>query len=208
MSSHHIVRDQQEPALIIQNLNGFPKEVLHGLLEWSPTVVCYDEAIEEYTKQGHKLDVALINQVEWQHWFDYLSDQQPLKIIGFPDREFLPSGLMFLQREHHRAVNIVTREPELEKVLSEVLKWAQVLDIVVFTETEKYLLIKSQEFKKWVPANTEIFAISPDENSVWSNSGFDMEESVSPGKIHLVKHEEGQVVVRCNSAVFVIAEKN
>ena len=46
MSSHHIVRDDQEPALIIANGASCNNELLGQLLEWSPLVVVLDSAIE------------------------------------------------------------------------------------------------------------------------------------------------------------------
>ena len=46
MSSHHIVRDDQEPALIIANGAACSIELLGQLLEWSPLVVVLDSAME------------------------------------------------------------------------------------------------------------------------------------------------------------------
>ena len=46
MSSHHIVRDDQEPALIIANGEACSMNLLHQLLEWSPLVVVLDSAID------------------------------------------------------------------------------------------------------------------------------------------------------------------
>jgi hypothetical protein len=40
MSSHHFVRDQQEPALLILALEAFTYDSLGELLEWVPTVIC------------------------------------------------------------------------------------------------------------------------------------------------------------------------
>ncbi|MFD2144372.1 hypothetical protein [Mucilaginibacter antarcticus] len=39
MSSHHIVREKQEPALLVLGLDGFDEEQLGQLLEWSPTLM-------------------------------------------------------------------------------------------------------------------------------------------------------------------------
>ena len=39
MSSHHIVREKQEPALLVLGLNNFSTELLGQLLEWNPTVI-------------------------------------------------------------------------------------------------------------------------------------------------------------------------
>ena len=54
MSSHHIVRDDQAPALIIANGEACSEELLGQLLEWSPTVIVLDAAIERVIKLGSK----------------------------------------------------------------------------------------------------------------------------------------------------------
>ena len=59
MSSHHIVRDDQEPALIIANGAACSDEILGQLLEWSPLVVVLDSAMERVVNLGIKVDVLL-----------------------------------------------------------------------------------------------------------------------------------------------------
>ena len=46
MSSHHIVREKQEPALLVLGLDDFPDELLGQLLEWSPTVIVTADTVE------------------------------------------------------------------------------------------------------------------------------------------------------------------
>ena len=60
MSSHHIVRDDQEPALIIANGAVCKPELLGQLLEWSPLVVVLDSAMERVMELDVKVDVLLI----------------------------------------------------------------------------------------------------------------------------------------------------
>ena len=59
MSSHHIVRDDQEPALIIANGASCNIELLGQLLEWSPLVIVLDSAMERVLELGIKVDVLL-----------------------------------------------------------------------------------------------------------------------------------------------------
>ena len=59
MSSHHIVRDDQEPALIIANGASCSEELMGQLLEWSPLVIVLDSAIERVLELGIKVDVLL-----------------------------------------------------------------------------------------------------------------------------------------------------
>lgn len=59
MSSHHIVRDDQEPALIIANGASCSFDLLGQLLEWSPIVVVLDNAIDRVLQLDIKVDVLL-----------------------------------------------------------------------------------------------------------------------------------------------------
>ena len=59
MSSHHIVRDDQEPALIIANGAACSDELMGQLLEWSPLVIVLDTAIERVIPLNIKVDVLL-----------------------------------------------------------------------------------------------------------------------------------------------------
>jgi len=64
MSSHHIVRDDQEPALIIANGEACSYELLGQLLEWSPFVIVLDSAMERALELGIKVDVLLGDLIE------------------------------------------------------------------------------------------------------------------------------------------------
>ena len=59
MSSHHIVRDDQEPALIIANGASCSEELIGQLLEWSPLVIVLDSAMDRVLELGIKIDVLL-----------------------------------------------------------------------------------------------------------------------------------------------------
>ena len=71
MSSHHIIRDKQEPALIIANGEECSMDLLEQLLEWSPTVVVLDGAIQRVIDLGIKFyGVNLIeNNIEQYQQF-------------------------------------------------------------------------------------------------------------------------------------------
>lgn len=54
MSSHHIVREKQEPALLVLSMDAFDEEMLGQLLEWSPTVICSTGTAEKLDASGIK----------------------------------------------------------------------------------------------------------------------------------------------------------
>ena len=109
MSSHHIVRDDQEPALIIANGASCQPELLGQLLEWSPLVVVLDSAIERVMHLDIKIDVLL---GDFDHDFDpevYKTKQYPLEIVHTPDQNKtdLEKALDYLIERKIPSVNIV-----------------------------------------------------------------------------------------------------
>ena len=67
MSSHHIIREKQEPALLIVDLLDFDLENLGQLLEWSPTVIVLKDAVEKVYSLGLKIDVIIDNEANHHH---------------------------------------------------------------------------------------------------------------------------------------------
>ena len=109
MSSHHIVRDDQEPALIIANGASCSFDLLGQLLEWSPIVVVLDNAIDRVLQLDIKVDVLL---GDFDNDFDpdiYKEKQYPLEIVHTPnqDKTDLEKALDYLIEKGHKAVNVV-----------------------------------------------------------------------------------------------------
>ncbi len=75
MSSHHIVREKQEPALIILSTQNFEEEYLGQLLEWSPTVIVAESIIEQVQSLGIKIDIIVSKNINYQ------STQENVKLI-------------------------------------------------------------------------------------------------------------------------------
>src|SRR4051812_11485377 len=109
MSSHHIVRDDQEPALIIANGEACNPELLGQLLEWSPLVIVLDTAIERVMPLNIKVDVLL---GDFDHGFnphDFISMQQPMEVIYAPDQDKtdLEKAFDYLIERKIPAVNVI-----------------------------------------------------------------------------------------------------
>lgn len=204
MSSHHIVRDQQEPALIIHRIAGFQSEHLHALLEWSPTVVCCEPGLTEYVHLGHKVDIALVSLSSFEHWKEELAHQQPLKILAINDTHFLTTGLTILLKENHQAVNIITDEESVYYVLQLTIEWIGQMDIVLLTPDRKMLIMNNGLFKKWLPAGSHLSIMSLADNT-YSSSGFDKNlNEVQVDEQELVTSREGEVSIRSDGTFVVI----
>lgn len=59
MSSHHIVRDFQEPPLYIMSLSGGLPAIAGELLEWSPYTIVDGSLIETWLSMGNRCDAVL-----------------------------------------------------------------------------------------------------------------------------------------------------
>lgn len=109
MSSHHIVRENQEPALIIANGQSCNNELLFQLLEWSPFVVVLDGALERVLRLGFKFDVLLgdFDRINPDH--PVFSNQSDIEIVQAPDQNKtdLEKAMDFLLARGHKTVNIV-----------------------------------------------------------------------------------------------------
>jgi thiamine pyrophosphokinase len=109
MSSHHIVRDDQEPALIIANGASCNIELLGQLLEWSPLVIVLDSAMDRVLELGIKVDVLL---GDFDRGFDpnyYKEKQYPLEIVHTLDQNKtdLEKAFDYLIERKIPAVNVV-----------------------------------------------------------------------------------------------------
>ena len=205
MSSHHIVRDQQEPALLIHELSDLPTAILHQLLEWSPTVVLCESSLELYTELGHKIDLALVDLDREGYWREQLAHQFPFKLLTTNEADALPSGLMYLSKEKHQSVNLVTNEGNVLSQLKSLSHWTHQININWITKEGRYMLCKSS-FQKWLPTNTELVICPLANNQVFKISGtYEQSRSISE-PYAFTSDKDGKVQIKTSDSEFLIKE--
>jgi len=164
MSSHHIVKDDQEPALIIANGAECSHELLGQLLEWSPFVIVLDSAIERVLELGIKIDVLL---GDFDRGFDpeYYRDQQyPLEIVYAPDQNKtdLEKAFDYLVQKGHNAVNVIwatgKRADHTITNITNIVRFKDQLKIVIIDDHSKIFLLPPN-FEKWYTKNSIISLI-------------------------------------------------
>jgi thiamine pyrophosphokinase len=164
MSSHHIVRDDQEPALIIANGASCNPELLGQLLEWSPLVIVLDSAMERVMKLDIKVDVLL---GDFDRDFDanyYKEKQYPIEIVYTPDQNKtdLEKAFDYLHKRNIPAVNVVwatgKRTDHTITNLTNIVRYREKLKIVILDDHSKVFLLP-KKFEKWYTANTPISLI-------------------------------------------------
>lgn len=164
MSSHHIVRDEQEPALIIANGQSCSFELMGQLLEWSPIVMVLDGAIHRVLELGIKIDVVLGDFDKTENWEELLANQQPVEVVHTPDQNKtdLEKGLDYLIAKGHKAVNILwatgKRADHAINNLSTLAKYKNQITIVMLDDHSRIFNLPTH-FTKWYPANYNISLI-------------------------------------------------
>jgi thiamine pyrophosphokinase len=159
MSSHHIVRDDQEPALIIANGEVCSSELLGQLLEWSPIVIVLDSAIERVLELGIKVDVLLGDFDRGFNVNYYKEKQYPLEIVYAPnqDKTDLEKAFDYLIEKGHKAVNVIwatgKRADHTITNLTNIVAYRNLLKIVILDDHSKVYLLP-ETFEKWYTANT------------------------------------------------------
>jgi thiamine pyrophosphokinase len=148
MSSHHIVREKQEPALVALGLESFPEEMLGQLLEWSPTVIATPLVAELINSFGIKIDIIIADAIEE-------TLQSDVKLVALGDDSPLEAALKYLIANTYTAVNIVTDELHL----SLLLYYADKINLVIFSKGQKvYPVVPG--FSKWKPEGEYIRILS------------------------------------------------
>lgn len=149
MSSHHVVREKQEPALLLLGLNGFDEELLGQLLEWSPTVITTPQTAEKLSSLGIKIDWIITDSPSEV-------EQSDVSILGANGNDPVDAAMEYLTTSEYPSVNIVTDEPGLNNYLP----YADKINLVIFNNNKRIFPI-SPGFSKWKPAGEAIEILSP-----------------------------------------------
>ncbi len=164
MSSHHIIRDKQEPALIIANGEACSWDLLAQLLEWSPFIVVLDGAINRVLELGIKIDVLLGDFDSSVNHEDIRQAQHPIEFVHTPDQEKtdLEKACDFLLERGHQAVNVVwatgRRADHTITNITNIVRFRDKLKIVLLDDYSKIFLL-ARQYEKWYPAQTPLSLI-------------------------------------------------
>ncbi|MFT7427225.1 MAG: hypothetical protein ACI9O5_003185, partial [Algoriphagus sp.] len=78
MSSHHFVKEQQEPAVLILDPENIRFDQISGLFEWVPTILVSEKALDLVLSWGIKIDVIMASSVFQSENTQLLESQYPV----------------------------------------------------------------------------------------------------------------------------------
>lgn len=161
MSSHHIVREGQEPALIIANGEACSTELMGQLLEWSPYIIVLDGAINRVNELGIKIDVLLGDFDSKEQALEKTQLHMPIEIVHTPDQNKtdLQKGIEFLIERKFSAVNIIwatgRRADHNLSNVTDVVRYQNQINIVLMDDYSRIFQLP-KKFEKWYTKGTPI----------------------------------------------------
>jgi hypothetical protein len=153
MSSHHVVREGQEPALFILDPVSF--ELASPFLEWAPMVLVSDNALDTVLKWGIKIDAVLTDIDREEIVAAKIATQMPVEIIPLMAEEpLVKHALHYLIGRKQSGVNVLASRPE--EIFSPAEIVLKQLNVSIMDENLRWSGISTGRFEKWVMVNSVI----------------------------------------------------
>lgn len=142
MSSHHVIRDNQEAAVVVLDVENLNFEVLGDALAWSPFVIVSNQAAEVLHERAHKIDLIIGEEMN-----DFVAIHEEQRDIQFLKQSspMVVEAMNIAIKNNHPAVLIFSHfKDELFK-----LKASFKIPVSVIDGTKKWTLVSSGKIKKW-----------------------------------------------------------
>ncbi len=172
MSSHHFVKEKQEPAIFIHSEEDIDKELLGQLLEWCPYVIADEHILYYINHNPIKIDLVVQRDLADEEINTWISTQPNVaKLVLNDTDDKLISLITYLEKEKHEALSVIGCK---EQSILNLLDINVGLDLIHYHTNYKEFFIKDH-FNKWkVEGSTfKIYIENPEvknlkyENEYW-----------------------------------------
>lgn len=156
MSSHHFVKEDQEPALIIASVTHKTFEKIKPLLEWSPRIIVHYATLDSILNWGIKFDGVICTADLKSSVEKKLAEYEPIEWFIY-SKSFLRETITEVMTRNIAAVQIMDAQEDCP--LAE-LERLNIHSVTLLTDSIRWSLIKSKKWHKWLPANSLIHIYS------------------------------------------------
>lgn len=200
MSSHHFVKEQQEPALIILQADEYDFEQVADILEWSPTVVVAQEALDKVMSWGIKIDLVVADDYFISENAKLHEEQFPLEFLPRREAPLVDTSIEYLLNSGHTAAVILgfdhTKAVDFGPILNS-------FDLVIYDGPIRYFPAKCGELTKWLPTGS--IQLHAPENSFIELSTSSASQIIRVNHATFVDVEEGLITFK-GTDIFWIGE--
>jgi hypothetical protein len=160
MSSHHFVREGQEPALLIASAASLQQA--EPLLEWVPLVIVTEEALDHVQAWGIKIDAVVCLAAHATDIELQLLEQMPFVVLPHqPGDDPIARALQHLATTRHSMVNILASPTE---AMFRRAADFPALQITLLSPDVRWSL--STQFEKWLPAGSRLYLRPADSHTL------------------------------------------
>ena len=194
MSSHHVIRDEQEPPVIILDDN-FKLSVLEELLGWAPLLIISVDLLKWFQARKIKVDGVLIDTTKTESF-----EIDPGLISYHYESNLLVEVLHSIAEEKDfTGLNIFCNQNLKNQLISQVEHGEYFKEpINIFTDNEKTIISPQKTFKKWYPKGQKILF---DHNRIKAQP--DLFKKIDD---HFITIEEGVYQFESEQPPFIITE--
>lgn len=210
MSSHHIVRDEQEPALIISDFLEIQKEDIGQLLEWSPTVIALENALHDLLTIGIKIDIVVVPEEKIPYWEEQLQYQYPIKYLTTDGNavKIFAQIINHLLRQKYKTFHILSNQLNLFDFINLYENFKFKAELIYINESQKISIYPVGNYKKWLRKDQGVSVFPIEEPTYIRTSGFTQnpDNELLTAETYFETEEEGLVSIQTNLKPVIIAE--
>ena len=170
MSSHHIVRDEQEPAILITDVKRSYWPVIDQLLGWIPTVIVDEVCVNDVLLKGFKIDIVICQEENLISLTELLQNQQPIKFLLKQEKTVHEVAVAYLLDRGYKGVNIFGGFDAINS-----LSINHLITAIWYDVEYRYVLSNKKTYQKWMTANNAfcLLSIESDQQFVIENANKD-----------------------------------
>ncbi|MEL7145408.1 MAG: hypothetical protein AAFO69_03500 [Bacteroidota bacterium] len=210
MSSHHIVRDEQEPALLIAGFSMNQKEDIGQLLEWSPTVIAMENSINDLITLGVKVDVAVVPEDQKNHWQEVLQFQQPVRFLHANGEQVsvIAGIIQHYLDQNYKTFHLLSNQMTVFTFINLCQYFKYKAELVFINESQKVTVHQVGSYKKWLTAGESISVFPIEDPTYLRTTGFteNLDNQMIREEIQFVTADEGLVTLETNLKPVLLAE--
>ncbi|MGC3948505.1 MAG: hypothetical protein QM762_29050 [Chryseolinea sp.] len=153
MSSHHFVKEGQEPALFV--VDPIADDHLMSILEWSPLVIVAGSAMPKVASWGIRVDAIILDSsAHNESVVNETAAHVGLAHIIDGSSGIADAVLSYLRNRNQYALQVLVHSPEQRL---EAWENADDFQIALINGNMKWSRIRDGRFEKWIPEGSSLF---------------------------------------------------
>lgn len=210
MSSHHIVRDEQEPALIISDFLESQREDIGQLLEWSPTVIAMESALHDLLTLGIKIDIVVVSEDKIPYWETQLQYQYPIQYLTTSGDTMLVFARIIghLLKKSYKTFHVLSNQLTLFDFINLYEQFKFRAELIYINESQKISIYPVGNYKKWLRSGQGVSVFPIEEPTYIRTRGFthNRDNELLTAECYFEVENEGLVTIETNLKPVIIAE--